>query len=167
MNIQLPSICMLIISTVLVGSANSAFAQSFNEEVLREEIITVWNNYISVFSEGRADVIADRIYADQSHYVENDGPVFVPTRAENEDEFQTLFTGLEAQDYDKSETQYMNICVLNPTGAILSAVYTRYRTDGSILLESGGTYMFAKFAEGWRILAVIGHSPEKVIQCAG
>ena len=167
MNIQLPSIRMLVISTVLASSASSGFAQSFNEEGLKEEIITVWNNYVSVFSEGRADVIADRIYAAQSYYVENDGPVFIPTRSENEDGFRTDFIGLEAQDYDRSETQYMNICVLNPTGAILSAVYTRYRTDGSILLESGGTYMFAKFEEGWRILAVISHSSEKVIQCAG
>ena len=150
-----------------MGSASSGFAQSFNEEVLKEEIITVWNNYFSFFSEGRADFIADRIYAAQSYYVENDGPVFIPTRSENEDDFQTSFTGLEAQDYDRSETQYMNICVLNPTGAILSAVYTRYRTDGSILQELGGTYMFAKFEEGWRILAVISHSSEKVIQCAG
>ena len=50
--------------------------------------------------------------------------------------------------------------------AILSAQFIRYRKDGSVLSEPAGTYLFSKTKQGWRIVAQIPHSPDRIINCA-
>ena len=58
-----------------------------------------------------------------------------------------------------------SICAPNPSTAIVSGMFRRYRENGSVLAELGQTYIYGKTVDGWRIHATIVHGPETVIGC--
>ena len=57
------------------------------------------------------------------------------------------------------------ICVINAGTALLSAYFTRYRTDGTVLLRGASSYLFAKVDGDWRILANMANPARKLIAC--
>lgn len=72
---------------------------------------------------------------------------------------------LAAQGCDHSELPNPGICTPNPGTTIVSGMFRRYRTDGSVLAELGQTYIYGKTDEGWKIHATIAHGPDTVIGC--
>jgi len=154
---------------ILLGTVAS-FAlgrlQSSSTETARAEVRAAWDEYVKAVSAQRSDVIADRVYLAPSFNLAPSGVIVSNTAAEVRSRFEANWKQLTSQNYDHSETKSANICVLNETAAILSAQFVRYRKDGSILNEPAGTYVFAKTPQGWRIVAQMGHAPERIIRCA-
>jgi hypothetical protein len=150
----------------IVGRTQKAAAQ----EAATAEIRGVLEEYVRAFSSQRGDLIAERVYMAPSFTMAapvggNAGIVTSMTAAEVKTRFESVLKGLAAQNYQRSEIKDANICVLNDVSAIVSARFTRYRKDGSVLSEPVATYVFAKGAQGWRILAATAHTPDRMLKC--
>jgi hypothetical protein len=137
------------------------------QETLKAEVRGAWDEYVRAFSAQRADLIADRVYLTPSFALNANNVVVSMTAAEVKARFESQMDTLKAQNYQRSETKIANVCVLNDVAAILSGQFIRYRKDGSVLSELAGTYVFAKTPQGWRIVAQISHSPDRVVKCGG
>jgi hypothetical protein len=134
---------------------------------LKAEVSAAWEDYLKVFAAGRADIIGDRVYLAPSFSLTATGPNVSMTPADTRARFETSIGALVKQNYARTTTKHANICVLNDATAILSTQWTRYRKDGSVLSEPAGTYVFSKTTDGWRIVAQIGHAPDRVMKCGG
>jgi hypothetical protein len=55
--------------------------------------------------------------------------------------------------------------VLSDSSAITSGYNVRTTADGDILSVEGVAYILMKTADGWRIAAFSGTTPQKVIRC--
>jgi hypothetical protein len=88
------------------------------------------------------------------------------TRDEVKTFFEGTFRPLMADGYAKSEWPTRNTCVVNEAAAIVSGRYIRYRKNGSVIRESGATYLFAKTPDGWHIVSTISHDPHKLVLCS-
>ena len=152
--------------TVLV---TCAIAQSSAQEVPDLEVKTAvraaWDAYIDAFSGGRTDVVANEVYSAPSFQLGSDGTNFRMTSTEIQADFDTTQRALGLQQYDRSETDHAEICVMNDGAALLTARYTRYRTDGSVLTQGASAYLFGKFGDGWRIVAIIANPAAKMVAC--
>ena len=156
---------ILVAALMLLGGFESlGIAQSPGSAAIQAEVRAAWDEYLRALSAGRADTIADRVYLAPSFYIAATGMEVAKTPAEVRAHFETLIKNL-GPNYQRSETKSANICVLNDTAAVLSGQFIRYRKDGSVLSELAGTYVLAKTAEGWRIVAQMGHSPDRILKC--
>jgi uncharacterized NTF2-like protein DUF6841 len=152
---------VLAIGAWLAASA----AQPAAPDPLKREVSAAWEDYLKLFAAGRADLIGDRVYLAPSFNLTANGPNVSMTPADTRARFETSIGALVPQNYARTATKHANICVLNDATAILSAQFTRYRKDGSVLSEPAGTYVFSKTKDGWRIVAQIGHAPDRVMRC--
>ena len=142
-----------------------AQGRSAGEAAAQAEVRSAWDEYIRAFSAGRADLIADGVYLAPSFNLAEAGIQVSMSPADTRARFKAAMEMLAAQSYLRTETKSARICLLNDTAAVLSGQFTRYRKDGSVLAEAAGTYVFAKLPQGWRIVASIPHSPERVLKC--
>jgi ketosteroid isomerase-like protein len=155
-----------VAAALAIGAGLSALsAQPAGQDGLKAEVSAAWEDYLKLFAAGRADAIGDRIYLAPSFNLTATGPNVSMTPADTKARFETSIAALVPQNYARTTTQHANICVLNDATAILSAQFTRYRKDGSVLSEPAGTYVFSRTKDGWRIVAQIGHAPERVMRC--
>jgi hypothetical protein len=138
------------------------------QESLKTEVKAALDEYVRAFSSNRADVIADRVYMAPSFTIgtgSGPGVVVSMTTADVKGRFESNLKALAEQNYQRSETKSANVCILNNAAAIVSAQFTRYRKDGTVLSEPAATYVFVKTAEGWRIAALMGHTPDRALKC--
>lgn len=157
--------CVLVAALMLLNGFESlGLTQSPGSAAIQAEVRATWDEYLRALSAGRADTIADRVYLAPSLYIAATGMEVSKTPADVRAHFETLIKALDP-DYQRSETKFANICVLNDTAAVLSGQFIRYRKDGSVLSELAGTYVLAKTAEGWRIVTQMGHSPDRILKC--
>lgn len=59
------------------------------------------------------------------------------------------------------------VCVLNATAALVSGKFNRFKKDGSLHSEGSETILYAKAADGWRIVSIMTHDASRVTSCAG
>jgi NTF2-like protein (DUF6841) len=144
---------------------SAVFPQPAAQDSLEAEVSAAWEEYLKVFAGGRADLIGERVYLAPSFNLTPTGPNVSMTPADTKARFESSIAALVPQSYARTATKHANICVLNDATAILSAQFTRYRKDGSVLSEPAGTYVFSKTKDGWRIVAQIGHAPNRVLKC--
>ena len=143
----------------------AAVAQAPPESDVKAEVRAAWDAYIEAFSAGRTDVIAGDIYAAPSFQLGAAGAAVRSEAAETRAAFDAIHRQLAPERYDRSETDRAEICVINPATALLSAHFTRYRTDGSVLSRGASSYLFARLDGGWRILAIMANPAGKLIAC--
>ena len=121
--------------------------------------------YYQYFADGRADVIAERIYHPNRMRFGAAGVTISTGRDDVEAGFRSAIEGLVAQGYDHSEIPNASVCAPNPGTVIVSGEITRYHEDGSVLGKVGATYIYGQTPEGWRIHATIGHGPDTTVGC--
>ena len=143
----------------------AAAAQATPASDVKAEVRAAWDAYIDAFSAGRTDVIAAEVYAAPSFQLGPAGAAVRSDTAETRAAFDATHERLALESYDRSETDRAEICVINPATALLSAHFTRYRTDGSVLTRGASAYLFARVDGSWRILAIIANPDEKLIAC--
>lgn len=162
------SISTVSISVAMV-IATCAIAQPHAQDVSEREVKTAvraaWDAYIDAFSDGRTDIVANDVYAAPSFQLGSDGTNIRMTSTETLADFDATHRSLELQQYDRSETDHAEICVMNDGAALLTARFTRYRTDGSVLTKGASAYLFGKFVDGWRIVAIMGNPAAKMVAC--
>ena len=140
-------------------------AQVTPESDVKTEVRAAWDAYIEAFSAGRTEVIANDIYAAPSFQLGAAGASVRSSAADTRASFDATHERLALERYDRSETDRAEICVINPATALLSAHFTRYRTDGSVLTQGASSYLFARLDGRWRILAIMANPAGKLIAC--
>ncbi len=147
---------------LLVGLATGVALGRQSAETDVREMHDVYYQY---FADGRADAIAEQIYHPNRMAFGATGVTISTGQSDVEGRFRRLLEELAAQQYDHSEMPNPSICTPNPSTAIVSGMFRRYREDDSVLAELGQTYIYGKTDDGWRIHATIGHGPEMLIGC--
>lgn len=150
-------------TTIFCGS--TVIGQELSEDTIKDEVLTAWNSYIAAFSAGQTDVVANRIYSTPSFQVGAQGATTRLTTRETKVAFDEIHRYLAAERYSHSETDTATICVLNSSSALLTAHFTRYRSDDSVLTKGASAYLFGKFDNDWRIMSIIANPKAKLIDC--
>ena len=150
------------VAALLIGLAAGV---GIGQENTNAEIRALHAVYYQYFAEGRADLIAERIYHPNRMSFTANGVTIASGREEVEAGFKRATESLAAQGYARSELPNPSICSPNPGTTIVSGMFRRYRGDGSILAELGQTYIYGKTDDGWKIHATINHGPNTVVGC--
>ena len=150
---------------LVAGLAPALGAQDVPEAEVKREVRAAWDAYIEAFSARRTDVIAGEVYSAPSFRIGPQGAAVLGTAAETQASFDAIHRQLAPENYDRSETDRTAICVINAGTALLSAYFTRYRTDGTVLLRGASSYLFARVDGDWRILANMANPARKLIAC--
>jgi hypothetical protein len=151
--------------TVLALLVGLAGGVALGRQSAGEEVRRLHEVYYEYFANGQADLIAAEIYYPNRMSFGANGVTISGGADEVEAGFRQATESLKAQDYDHSELPNPSICSPNPGTTIISGKFQRYRTDGSVLVEAGQTYIYGQTADGWRIHATIAHGPDTVIGC--
>ena len=157
------TIAAALLAAVCLPAASPA--QVAAEADVKTEVRAAWDAYIEAFSAGRTGVIADEVYAAPSFQLGAAGGSVRSGAADTRAAFDAIHEQLALESYDRSETDRAEICVINPATALLSAHFTRYRDDGSVLTRGASSYLFARLDGRWRILAIMANPAGKLIAC--
>ncbi len=163
MNHRASTIAAILLATACLPAA--AAAQATPETDVQAEVRAAWDAYIEAFSAGRTGVIAEEVYAAPSFQLGPAGAAVRLGAAETRAAFDAIHRQLAPERYARSETDRAEICVINPATAVLSAHFTRYRADGSVLSRGASSYLFARVDGDWRILAIMANPAGKLIAC--
>jgi hypothetical protein len=159
------AIGVLVVLAVTASSSKVDSQQTSSRDAMKAEVRAAWDDYIRSFSSRRADLIAERSYTAPSASLAGGGVVFSMTPSDVKARFESTIGALVAQDYERSDTRTANVCILNDGAAILSGTFVRYLKNDSVMSEIAGTYLFARTAPGWRIVAQISHTADRVVKC--
>ena len=130
---------------------------------LEQEVDQLFISYFRDFSNLDLDAIVSYFHNPCTFIVPQD--VFVFTSASQVEGFWgPRFDDLKAQGFGRTERAEANIKVLNDNTAIASSKAIRYTQDGSELELRGATFVLRKSDGGWKIVTLIHHSPDTVIQ---
>ena len=149
----------------IVFCGSVVIGQELAEDTIKEEVLTAWSAYIDAFSAGQTDVVTNRVYSTPSFQLGQQGATVRLTASETKVAFDKIHQNLAAERYSHSETDTATICVLNSGSALLTAHFTRYRNDNSVLTKGASAYVFAKFDDDWRIMSIIANPKAKLINC--
>ena len=133
------------------------------EALIKEQVLHVVNKYYEYAATGQSE----RIPA-ETHLI----PWIIISRDEVYDSAEeTVARYAERRrtgpsNWAKSTYNARNVCVLSDSSAITSGFNVRTTAEGDILSVEGVAYILMKTADGWRIAAFSGTTPQKVIRCA-
>jgi ketosteroid isomerase-like protein len=86
------------------------------------------------------------------------------SRADIEAFYTKLVSNLKARGYSHSSWLELHVRPLSPATALVSGMGVRYTTTGVELERIGGTYLFRKADDGWKIAALTIHDPAAVVR---
>ena len=107
------SLALALAAGVLLGAQAPAPA---NEQTLRAEVNAFMDKYWELFSAGKIDELAERIYHPSGQMNNQGHSTIEQMKARFPDSRKTLLAG----GYGRSNMPNRNICVLSPTVAIVS-----------------------------------------------
>ena len=91
--------------------------------------------------------------------------VFVfTTTAELDGSWRPRFDDLKTQDFGRTERSEYSIKVLTDDTAFASTQATRFNKAGKQMEQRGASFTVRKFDNGWKIVALIHHSPDNFIK---
>jgi limonene-1,2-epoxide hydrolase len=91
--------------------------------------------------------------------------VFVFTTTAEVDAFwRPRFDDLKSQDFGHTERGEASIKVLAEDTAIASSLATRFNKEGKQMERRGAAFTVRKTDDGWKIVALIHHSPDNIIK---
>lgn len=70
---------------------------------------------------------------------------------------------LREREYDRGEIDALTYHFLSERDVLASSAWTRYTSDDDVLERLGTTYLCRRTDDGWRIVALVLHDPEAVI----
>jgi ketosteroid isomerase-like protein len=88
----------------------------------------------------------------------------LPTAADLEKFYAAARQDLKERGYSHSELLEVHIKLLGPTVALVSSLFTRYKTDGSELATLGATYLLRKTDDVWKIVVITVHPAKSVVR---
>jgi hypothetical protein len=132
---------------------------------IKKEVADAVHTYYRLFTEQNMTALGTQVYHTPWLQLGATGIEVDQTPAEVTKRFDASLKRLLEQGWAKSEFANPVVCVLNPGAAIASGTFKRYRKDGSVISESGITYLFGKAKDGWKIISFAGHATSKLVTC--
>jgi ketosteroid isomerase-like protein len=130
---------------------------------LEQEVDQVFVEYFRDFSNLDLKAIVSYFHLPCTFIVPQEVFVFT-SAAEVEAFWGPRFDDLKAQRFGHTERAQGNVKALNDDTAIASSLAVRYSDDGAELERRGATFILRKNAGGWKIVSLVHHSPDNVIQ---
>lgn len=131
--------------------------------IVEAEIKAFLRAYVSAFlpttlatAAGMYETPATMIVNDQVSQIHSKDALFSALNA--------VMKALVAQGFDHSEIDNVYVHPLTERAALVSANFSRCKTDGAVLERLGATYTVVKKDHGYRIVTVVAHGPEAVIK---
>ena len=131
--------------------------------ILEQEVDQLFINYIRDFSSLDLKAIVSYFHLPCTFIVPQGVFVF-SSESEVERFWGPRFDALKTQGFGRTERAEANIKMLNDNTAMASIKAIRYTKDGLELERRGATFALRKTEDGWKIVTLIHHSPDNVIQ---
>ena len=132
------------------------------EALIKEQVLHVVNKYYEYAATGQAERIPAETHAIPWLIISRD-EAYVSAEETIDRYAERRRTG--PANWAKSTYNARNVCVLSDSSAITSGYNVRTTAEGDILSVEGVAYILMKTADGWRIAAFSGTTPQKVIRC--
>ena len=133
---------------------------------VKKDVTAAVHTYYRLFTEQNMSALGTQVYHTPWMQLGANGIEVDQTPADVTKRFDASLKRLLEQGWAKSEFANPVVCVLNPGAAIASGTFKRYRKDGSVISESGITYLFGKDKDGWKIISYAGHATNKLVTCS-
>ena len=130
---------------------------------LEQEVDQVFVDYFRDFSNLDLKAIVSYFHLPCTFIVPQEVFVF-PSASEVEGFWGPRFADLKAQRFGHTERAAGNVRALNDDTAIVSSLAVRYSEDGVELERRGATFILRKNGGEWKIVSLVHHSPDNVIQ---
>ena len=130
---------------------------------LEQEVDQVFVDYFRDFSNLDLKAIVSYFHLPCTFIVPQEVFVF-PSASEVEGFWGPRFADLKAQRCGHTERAAGNVRALNDDTAIASSLAVRYSEDGVELERRGATFILRKNGGEWKIVSLVHHSPDNVIQ---
>ena len=130
---------------------------------LEQEVDQVFVDYFRDFSNLDLKAIVSYFHLPCTFIVPQEVFVF-PSASEVEGFWGPRFAALKAQRFGHTERAAGNVRALNDDTAIASSLAVRYSEDGVELERRGATFILRKNCGEWKIVSLVHHSPDNVIQ---
>lgn len=130
---------------------------------LEQEVDQVVVDYFRDFSNLDLKAIVSYFHLPCTFIVPQEVFVF-PSASEVEGFWGPRFADLKAQRFGHTERAAGNVRALNDDTAIASSLAVRYSEDGVELERRGATFILRKNGGEWKIVSLVHHSPDNVIQ---
>lgn len=130
---------------------------------LEQEVDQVFVDYFRDFSNLDLKAIVSYFHLPCTFIVPQEVFVF-PSASEVEGFWGPRFADLKAQRFGHTERAAGNVRALNDDTAIASSLAVRYSEDGIELERRGATFILRKNGGEWKIVSLVHHSPDNVIQ---
>ena len=130
---------------------------------LEQEVDQVFVDYFRDFSNLDLKAIVSYFHLPCTFIVPQEVFVF-PSASEVEGFWGPRFADLKAQRFGHTERAAGNVRAVNDATAIASSSAVRYSEDGVELERRGATFILRKNGGEWKIVSLVHHSPDNVIQ---
>ena len=130
---------------------------------LEQEVDQVFVDYFRDFSNLDLKAIVSYFHLPCTFIVPQEVFVF-PSASEVEGFWGPRFADLKALRFGHTERAAGNVRALNDDTAIASSLAVRYSEDGVELERRGATFILRKNGGEWKIVSLVHHSPDNVIQ---
>lgn len=137
------------------------------EEEIGAEVLTAMESYFRAYAESDEEWLRQEMFATPYLSLGESGPTVETSREDRSQRIERVMQSLADEGWADGGYLDPEVCVVNRALAWVSGTYTRYRADGSVLNERGGTYVFVREepAAAWRMLASLSHEQGKVLSC--
>jgi hypothetical protein len=133
------------------------------ESTEKAEVERAMSEYTDAFIRGDISAIGQKIHAPFTYISSQRVEVF-STTSEIEAWYGDRLRDLKQRGYSYSKRSETHVKLLDRNIALVSAIYTRYRADGSELETNGNTYLLQKTEGKWKIVVTTRHLPANVVK---
>jgi ketosteroid isomerase-like protein len=138
-------------------------AQDVEQESEKAAVERAYRTYGEAFSSGDLSTVLQ--YCNVPFVVISPQEVRVlPTTADVETFYGKARQDLKERGYSHSKLSEVHVRLLGTTVALVSSLFTRYKTDGSELATLGATYLLRKTDRVWKITVITVHPAKDVIR---
>ena len=132
-------------------------------KILEQEVDQLFANYFSDFSNLDLKAIVSYFH-NPCTFIVPQGVFVFSSASEVEGFWRPRFEDLKTQGFGRTERAEAHIKVLSDDTAMFSGKAIRYTEEGLELEQRGATFALRKSDDGWKIVTLIHHSPDNVIQ---
>ena len=165
MSIRVTAFALAVLTLTLPLEAQQGAMTPAQVAQIKKEVADAVHTYYRLFTEHNMDALGTQVYHAPWMQLGANGIEVDQTPADVTRRFDASLKRLIESGWAKSEFANPVVCVLNPGAAIASGTFKRYRKDGSVISESGITYLFGKAKDGWKIVSYAGHATDKLVTC--
>ncbi len=158
-----------VVSVLACIAGTPAFAQQkpmTPDDVakIKADVIKAANNYLATFSKQDFKGIADKVYSHPAIAINADGVQIIDPVKQAEGMAKNV-EAYKKGGWASSDFHDPKVCVINANVALMSSVFRRLDKDGKVYMEGAETDLFARTADGWKMVGLFAHSPSKTIIC--